>query len=91
MISVSYTHLSPVKIGGQGVYRMDAGRDGFGAFTTNCPAASMSVMGVNTVIIGHCEERADKLGIMKAAGAEDTAVSYTHLDVYKRQGLISPV
>ena len=64
---------SPIKIGGQGVYRMDAGRDGFGAFTTNCPAASMAVMGVDTIVIGHCEERADKLGVMQAAGATDTA------------------
>ena len=64
---------SPIKIGGQGVYRMDAGRDGFGAFTTNCPAASMAVMGVDTIVIGHCEERVDKLGVMQAAGVTDTA------------------
>ncbi|MCI8375762.1 MAG: triosephosphate isomerase [Lachnospiraceae bacterium] len=64
---------SPVQIGCQGVYRMDAGADGFGAFTTNCPAAAAKALGAQAVIIGHCEERRDKAGILEEAGVFDTA------------------
>ena len=64
---------SPVQIGCQGVYRMDAGRDGFGAFTTNCPAAAAVAMGASVALIGHCEERNDKMGIMEETGTRDTA------------------
>ena len=45
----------------------------FGAYTTNRPAASMKALGVTSTIIGHCEERADKLGILQEAGVTDTA------------------
>lgn len=64
---------SPVRIGCQGIYRMDTGINGFGAFTTNCPAAAAKVLGAETVIIGHCEERNDKMGILEEAGIQDTA------------------
>lgn len=64
---------SPVKIGCQGVYRMDSAVGGnFGAFTTNRPAAAAKALGVESVIIGHCEERNDKNGILSAAGVSDT-------------------
>lgn len=47
-----------VNIGCQGVFYMDAGINGqFGAFTTFKTATSMKALGVNDVIIGHCEER----------------------------------
>lgn len=63
---------SPVQIGCQGIYRMDAARGGnFGAFTTNRTASSMSAAGVKHVIIGHCEERSDKAGILLEAGVTD--------------------
>ena len=62
---------SPVQIGCQGVYRMDTGTDGFGAFTANRPAAAMSAMGVRSALIGHCEERNDKRGILAESGIED--------------------
>lgn len=62
---------SPVQIGCQGVYRMDTGVNGFGAFTANRPAAAMSAMGVQSVLIGHCEERDDKKGILAVTGTED--------------------
>lgn len=64
---------SPVKVGCQGIYRMDTEVNGFGAFTTNCPAAAAKAMGVGTVLIGHCEERNDKMGILSEAGVQDPA------------------
>lgn len=60
---------SPVQIGCQGVYRMNTAAGGnFGAFTTNRPVSAMKAMGVNATIIGHCEERNDKMGILAEAG-----------------------
>ena len=65
---------SPVQVGCQGVYRMNTAPGGnFGAFTTNRPVSAMKAMGVNEVIIGHCEERNDKMGILAEAGITDTA------------------
>lgn len=64
---------SPVQIGCQGVYRMDTGADGFGAFTTNCPASAAAALGAQAAIIGHCEERKDKAGILAEAGVRDSA------------------
>lgn len=67
------TEGSPVKIGCQGVFRDDTAAGGnFGAFTTNRTANSMKAMGCGGTIIGHCEERRDKLGIMQEAGVVDT-------------------
>ena len=61
-------------IGCQGVYRMNTAPGGnFGAFTTNRPVSAMKAMGVNDAIIGHCEERNDKMGILAEAGVADTA------------------
>lgn len=66
---------SPVQIGCQGVYRMNTVVGGnFGAFTANRPASSMKAMGCTHTIIGHCEERNDKAGILKEAGVEDANV-----------------
>ena len=44
----------------------------FGAFTTNRPVSAMKAMGVMHTIIGHCEERNDKMGILAEAGVTDT-------------------
>ena len=64
---------SMLKIGSQGVYRDDTSPGvNFGAFTTNRTGNAMKAMGCTGTIIGHCEERNDKLGIMKEAGVEDT-------------------
>lgn len=64
---------SPVKVGCQSVYRMNTAVGGnFGAFTTNRPVSAMKAMGVNYTIIGHCEERNDKVGILAEAGVTDT-------------------
>jgi triosephosphate isomerase len=52
-------------IGCQGVFREDIRPGGnFGAFTTNRPAAAMAAAGCRWALIGHSEERKDKLGIM---------------------------
>lgn len=67
------TKGSPVKIGCQSVYREDVLVGGnFGAFTTNRPASAMVEAGCETVIIGHCEERNDKSGILAEAGVINT-------------------
>ena len=65
---------SPVQVGCQGVYRMNTAVGGnFGAFTTNRPASIAKAMGCTSTIIGHCEERNDKAGILAEAGVADTA------------------
>ena len=67
------TENSPVKVGCQSIYRADTAVGGnFGAFTTNRCASAMVVAGYETVIIGHCEERNDKAGILAEAGVTDT-------------------
>lgn len=62
-----YPHeqTSNINIGCQGVYRENV-KPGcnFGAFTTNLPAAAAKSMGCTWSIIGHSEERKDKLGII---------------------------
>ncbi len=65
---------SPVKLGSQGVYRMDTSVGGnFGAFTTNRTANIVKAMGCESTLIGHCEERNDKKGVLQEAGVTDTA------------------
>ena len=65
---------SPVVIGCQSVLRDDVaeGRN-FGAFTSNRTAKAMKALGCGSVLIGHCEERNDKAGILAEAGVTDTA------------------
>lgn len=63
---------SPLQIGCQGVYREDVVPGGnFGAFTANRPAAAARALGCEAVLIGHCEERADKAGILAEADVSD--------------------
>lgn len=63
---------SPVRIGCQSVYRGNTAVGGnFGAFTANRPVSAMKAMGVTATIIGHCEERGDKMGILAEAGVTD--------------------
>lgn len=65
---------SPVQVGSQSVYRMNTAVGGnFGAFTTNRPASIVKAMGCTSTIIGHCEERSDKMGVLAEAGVTDTA------------------
>ena len=68
------TEDSDVTIGCQSVYRDDVAEGhNFGAFTSNRTAKSMKALGCESVIIGHCEERNDKAGILSEAGVTDTA------------------
>lgn len=62
---MSYKDNKSISIGCQGVFREDIDINGnFGAFTTNLPAAAAYNMGCTTAIIGHSEERKDKLNII---------------------------
>lgn len=57
-----------LSLGSQGVYRNDVQPGGnFGAFTTLLPAAAAANLGARWSIIGHSEERRDKLEIMATA------------------------
>jgi len=63
-----------VTFGTQGVFREDVTPGGnFGAFTTNLPAAAAVNLGAEWAIIGHSEERKDKLGMI-AVYDSDAAV-----------------
>ncbi len=65
---------SRVEVGCQSVYRQDVAPGGnFGAFTSNRPAAAAKALGCTAALIGHCEERNDKAGVMAEAGVTDTA------------------
>ena len=65
---------SRVEVGCQSVYRQDVAPGGnFGAFTSNRPAAAAEALGCTAALIGHCEERNDKAGILAEAGVTDTA------------------
>lgn len=63
---------SPVRIGCQGVHREDTAPGGnFGAFTTCRTANSMAAAGVSAALLGHCEERREKAGVLAEAGCAD--------------------
>ena len=65
---------SRVQVGCQSVYRQDVAPGGnFGAFTSNRPAAAARALGCTAALIGHCEERNDKAGVLAEAGVTDTA------------------
>lgn len=62
-----------MELGCQGVFRADTAVGGnFGAFTTNRPAHAAAALAA-AGLIGHCEERNDKAGILAEAGVTDTA------------------
>ncbi|MBR1759531.1 MAG: triose-phosphate isomerase [Lachnospiraceae bacterium] len=69
---------SPVKIGAQGVYHQDVAPGGnFGAFTTLRPASAVKALGCDSVLIGHCEERKDKMYLFQyLAGMEQKQAAY---------------
>lgn len=68
------TAESAVVIGCQGICREDIMPGGnFGAFTTGRPAAAAKALGCESVLIGHCEERRDKAGVLAEAGVIDSA------------------
>ncbi len=60
-------------IGCQGIYRDDVSKGGnFGAFTSNRTGKAVKALGCASTMIGHCEERRDKAGILAEAGVADT-------------------
>ncbi|MCC8189529.1 MAG: triose-phosphate isomerase [Planctomycetes bacterium] len=79
---------SRLRLGCQGVYRQDVAPGGnFGAFTGGRPAAAMAALGCLDTIIGHCEERADKAGILAEAGVTDPAAVNRILNQEIRQAV----
>lgn len=65
LASYSGSGTAAINIGCQGVFREDITEGGnFGAFTTNRPAAAAKNIGCSWTILGHSEERKDKLGII---------------------------
>lgn len=61
-------------IGCQSVYRQDTAMGGnFGAFTSHRTANSMKQLGITSTIIGHLEERLDKIGMMSGLGVDQPA------------------
>ena len=70
-VAAARTADSPVKLGSQSVYRADTAVGGnFGAFTTNRTGHAVALMGCESTLIGHCEERNDKMGILAEAGVD---------------------
>lgn len=64
---------SNIAIGSQGIHREDVSKGGnFGAFTTNRTGKAVRALGCASTLIGHCEERKDKAGILAEAGVTDT-------------------
>ena len=56
-----------IDIGCEGVFREDIKKGGnFGAFTSNLPATAARNLGSTWAIIGHSEEKADKLGLIES-------------------------
>jgi triosephosphate isomerase len=56
-----------ITVGCQGVFRENVSPGGnFGAFTTNLPAAAAKTLGASWAIIGHSEERKDKIEVLEA-------------------------
>jgi len=59
-----------IEIGSQTVFREDIRPGGnFGAFTANLPPTAVTNMGCTWSMIGHSEERKDKLGLLEAFAA----------------------
>ena len=64
-----------IHIGSQSVFRDDVKKGGnFGAFSTNLPAAAAKNLGVTWAMIGHSEERRDKIQLMSRVSEDTNAV-----------------
>lgn len=69
---LSKNDTSPIIIGCQGVHYADTEKGGnFGAFTTSLPASAASSFGCQWTIIGHCEERRDKINLISQGGGNE--------------------
>lgn len=79
---------SLVQVGCQSVYREDTAVGGnFGAFTTSRTANAVKTIGCSSTIIGHCEERRDKAGILAEAGVTDTKAINRILNLEIKQAI----
>lgn len=79
---------SRIQIGCQSVFREDTAIGGnFGAFTTNRTANAAKAIGCTSTIIGHCEERKDKAGILAEAGVADTTAINRLLNKETKQAI----
>ena len=80
VLAAAAARKGPVRVGCQGVYRADTAVGGnFGAFTTNRPAHAAAMLGCTDTLIGHCEERNDKAGILAEAGdRKSTRLNSSH-------------
>lgn len=71
---------SPIQLGCQGVFRNDTAIGGnFGAFTTNRPAHAAAALGCTWTLIGHCEERGDKAGVLAEAGVRGDSAAVNRI------------
>ncbi len=63
---------SPVQLGCQGLHREDTAVGGnFGAFTSLLTGNAAKALGCGWALIGHCEERREKAGVLSEAGVTD--------------------
>ncbi len=76
-------HLrAAISIGCQSVYRDDISPGtNFGAFTSHLPATAAANLGCTWALIGHSEERRDKLGVIEAFQHEASADASAHAAV----------
>jgi len=64
-----------IGVASQYVYREDIAVNGnFGAFSANLPASAVCNMGCEWAMIGHSEERKDKIGLMSKVSDDQEAV-----------------
>lgn len=63
---------SRIQLGCQGLHREDTAAGGnFGAFTTLLTGNAARELGCGWALIGHCEERREKAGVLQEAGVTD--------------------
>lgn len=64
-----------ILVGSQGAFRQDVAKGAnFGAFSTNLPAAAAKNIGVTWAMIGHSEERKDKIELMSRVSSDSKLV-----------------
>lgn len=67
---------SPIQLGSQSLYRGDTAVGGnFGAFTSNRTGNAVKQMGCESTLIGHCEERNDKMELLLKTGISQEAAA----------------
>ena len=86
-----FTHLSTVAEALKGsdvaLGAQDCATEAKGAYTGEIAASMIAALGCKYVILGHSERRQYYGETSETLNKKMVPVSYTHLDVYKRQGL----